>query len=220
MGNVVNHNSVVSPFTEILNEFTEIVNLIFSPLVEFSENKKIKQNADILIEILLEESIKKNASQVIVDEILKSMPEGIWNVETIGLVESKFKLIYDQDFMSRLKNDNRFQFKDANKRNYFLKSLLSKSLAMQLTGLDLFKKQLSLVTIKEKNLTNLKLGREIVQTIDLMNEKSKDLLKKIKKTSDLSTNKFAKYMKKFWTCYTLLFLRILDIIILSNNKEI
>ena len=94
MNVAIGHNNFNSPFKEVINQFSEISELMFSPFVRISENRKVKKNADIFIDAIIEHSGKKDIGNLIEKEILESMPDGIWNVETISLIETKLKLFF------------------------------------------------------------------------------------------------------------------------------
>lgn len=209
---------IYSPFNEILGQFNDFLEQVFSQISELQEKRKISKSADAFIDLIMDESVKKNIANTITNDILKSMPEGIWNVETIGLVESKLKLIFDNDFMTRLKNDPQFNINDPEQKSYFLKVLLSKTVNMQIYGITFMRNQIIKASIYEKDMINIRLGREITETLDLINEKSKKILLEMKKTKELTGETFSEQVKKFWTAYTLLFLRIVDLV-LSYHKN-
>lgn len=211
---------IYSPFNEVLGQFNDFLEQVFSQISELQEKRKISKSADAFIDLIIDESVKKNIANTITKDILKSMPEGIWNVETIGLVESKLKLIFDNDFMTRLKNDPQFNINDPEKKSYFLKRILSTIINAQISGFNMMRKQVARASIHEVDQFNIRMGREIIGTLDLINEKSKKILLEMKKTKDLTSETFSEQVKKFWTAYTLLFLRIVDIVLSqSKNKE-
>ena len=164
---------IYSPFNEVLGQFNDFLEQVFSQISELQEKRKISKSADAFIDLIIDESVKKNLANTITNNILKSMPEGIWNVETIGLVESKLKLIFDNDFMMRLKNDPNFNINDPEKKSYFLKRILSIIINAQISGFNMMKNQVTRASIHEKDQFNIRMGREIIGTLDLINEKSK-----------------------------------------------
>ncbi|MEA3514980.1 MAG: hypothetical protein U9R34_05870 [Nanoarchaeota archaeon] len=212
--------NIYSPFNEILEQFTILLEPMFSQITELTEKRTIQKSANAFIDSILNESIKKDAVSIITDDVLKTMPKGIWNVETIGLVEDKLKLIFDDDFMTRLKSNPQFNIEDPIKRSYFLKQILSTLLGTQISGFKFMRNQMRFASIHEKDKINIRLGREMVETLDLMNDLSKNVLIKMKKTKDVTSDKFSEIIQKYWTAHTLLFLRVLDVVLTYNeNKE-
>ncbi len=211
-------NYVYSPFDEVLGQFSELFKQVFSQITELSEKRKLKKSANAFIDLVIDESIKRDVGTV-TNNIIKSMPEGVWNIETINLVETKLKLIFDNDFITMLKNNPQFDIKDPIKKSNFLKIVLSQMLDGQIMGFNMVRKQISRESLREKDKLNIRLGREIIDTLNLINEKSKNILKEMKKTKDITADDFSQKIKRYWTAYTLLFFRIIDIIISYNEDK-
>lgn len=209
---------VYSPFNEVIGQFVEFLEPILSTVAEIGEKRKIKKSASSFLDLVINESKNKNVVKIITDDIIKNMPEGIWNVETIALVENKLKIIFDNDFVSQLKNNPQFKFEDSSKKSYFLKSILLPMLNMQQSGIKLLRNQVSIASVNEKDRFNIRVGGEIIDTLDLINEKTKKFSLNIQNTEDITTDDFSKSVKMFWTSFMLLFLRIVDIVLSYNNR--
>jgi len=215
---MVGSGYVYTPFEDLIKEFTSFLDNIFLQISEVNEKRKIKKSANLFVNLIINQSIKKDIEKEFTTDILKNMPEGIWNIETIALVEKNLKLIFDNDFMEKLKNNPNFKFEDPSKMNYFLKQIMLPALTSQMNGLSLLRSQISRSSIREKDKINVRLGRELIQTIDLMNEKTKVVVLEMDTRKDLFKKEFGDFVKRYWSVYTLLFLRIMDIL-LSYNKD-
>jgi hypothetical protein len=209
---MTHNNYGYTPFEDLISGFNAFLSGVFLQISEISEKRKIRKSANLFIDLLINHSIKKDIEKVFTIDILKSMPDGIWNVETIGIVEKKLKLIFDNDFIERLRKDPQFSFKDPLKQSYFLKRIICPALGIQIGGLELLRTQVSKSSIREKDKINVRLGREIIETLDLMNKESKKILTNIKREKNIVSDEFMDIIKRYWSAYTLLFLRILDIL--------
>ena len=216
----MNTTIAYSPINDIIKGFTGILEPVLAPLYELVEKRKIKKSANIFIDVVLDKSNEMDIIKVF-EDIRKEMPSGVWNVETIGLVENKLKAVFNKDFIEDLKNNPQFEFDDLKQKNYFIKNILSSLIGAQAMVFESFNNQLSQATIREKDRVNIRLGRELVTTFNLMESLSKDILKKVKSSRNLISDSFSESVKKYWTAYTLLILRIIDIIIsFQEDKDI
>ena len=92
-------------------------------------------------------------------------------------------------------------------------------LSAQISVLEFLRIQVSKSSIREKKKTNVRLGREIIETLDLMNNESKKILINLQKEKNIVSDEFREIMKRYWSAYTLLFLRILDILNYYGKDE-
>ena len=208
-----------TPFEDLVSGFNSALSGVFLQISEVNNKRKIRKSANLFVDLVVNHSIKKDIKKVFTIDILKSMPEGIWNVETIGIVEKKLKLIFDNDFMERLRNNPQFNFKDPSQESYFLKSIMCPVLSAQISVLEFLRIQVSKSSIREKKKTNVRLGREIIETLDLMNNESKKIIINLQKEKNIVSDEFREIMKRYWSAYTLLFLRILDILNYYGKDE-
>lgn len=216
---VLEDSLISSSFLDLVNSLNQFGNFLFSPLTSILEKRKITQAADAFVQLLIDETKKKQIDKFIFKELLDNMPKGIWNVETIEIVESNVKKVFDKTFVDVIKNDPNFEINDPRKRNYFVKRILLNTLGMQAMGLTSFRKQLLQASVAERSMPNIKIGRELIETLSLMETKSKSILKVITTTRDIDSHTFREKFRKFWISFTLLFLRILDIIRDYSNKK-
>lgn len=208
-----------TPFEDLISGFNSFLSGVFLQISEINDKRKIRKSANLFVDLLVNQSIEKDIKKVFTIDILKNMPEGIWNVETIGIVEKKLKLIFDNDFIERLRNNSQFNFKGPLQESYFLKSIMCPALNAQISGLELLRTQVSKSSIRETKKVNVRLGREIIETLDLMNNESKQILINLQKEKNIVSDEFREIMKRYWSAYTLLFLRILDILSSYGKDE-
>lgn len=204
-----------SSFSDIISSFSEGLSQLCLPLSQLARKKEIKNVANDFVSSIINEMSNKDIRKIVHKEILSNMPNGIWNIDTIELVEKKMNLFFNEEFVNSLSTKFlSLNLSEKDKAN-FLKMYLISPLKNSVEMIRFLRKMISKSSLKEKDRLNLKLGREFVAALGYIECISIETIKQMKHISP----KFMKRLKKYWIAYTLLSLRILDIVIVFESDK-
>lgn len=201
-----------TPFNDIISDMVTQFDKILSPFIEFNKKRRIKDSANLFVNLMIDECIENDMDKFITEDLLKKMPQGSWNIETIDL-ENNLKSLFKKDFFEKL--NGQFASENLKEKKQFIKQVSSILITTQLKQFKFLRKQISRASIREKDLLNIRFGRELIQTIDVINQASTDILLALKNQNVLSKNFHGK-MKRYWQGHLLLLLRIIDV---SKTKD-
>lgn len=206
-----------SSFSDVMNSFSDGLSQLFLPLSQFVRKKELKKVANDFVSSIIKEISSKDIRKIVQQDILANMPNGIWNIDTIELVEKKMNLFFNEEFVNSISTKFLSLNLSEKEKANFLKMYLISPIKNLVEMIRFLKKMISKSSLKEKDKLNLKLGREFVATLGYIENISIEIIKQMKHISP----KFMKRLKKYWIAYTLLSLRILDIVLIfESNKKL
>ncbi|MFW5704980.1 MAG: hypothetical protein ACOCXG_03985 [Nanoarchaeota archaeon] len=217
-GSYGNKKNNFTLFEESISNLSNVFNQLFLQISEIRGCKKAKNSANLFLNLLVDETLKEDYQEKFYVEIIQNLPKGIWNYDTIDLIENKLSSLFNQDFVKKMKKE--FNFESDKAKNIFLRETLSNMIGMQIMGFKLLGEDLSKTSLYEQNRLNLRLSRELLQTIELLVNKNSDFVRYMNTKKNLLSIEFQRALKSYWKITTLLFLRISDILFSYNKKEI